>query len=118
MLRLVQLQHPTRGRRTALVEGDTLRFLQSYGTLYACALAAVESGGGLQSLVPADVSDNTLDYDAVYTGASEWRLLPAFDHPVELARCLLSGTGLTHRKSADNRNAMHQAVNAGAPAVT
>ena len=40
--------------------------------------------------------------------------LPSFDHPQERARCLVSGTGLTHRKSAQTRNSMHT----GAQAVT
>jgi hypothetical protein len=34
-------------------------------------------------------------------------LLPAFDHPDEQARCMVSGTGLTIAKSAENRQAMH-----------
>jgi hypothetical protein len=34
--------------------------------------------------------------------------MPAFDHPHEPARCLVTGTGLTHRASAENRQAMHK----------
>src|SRR5208282_4083346 len=41
------------------------------------------------------------------SGNSEWRLLPPIDHPEELARCFLSGTGLTHLGSARNRQSMH-----------
>jgi hypothetical protein len=52
-------------------------------------------------------------YEAVYVGKSAWRLLPAFDHPDEPARCLVTGTGLTHKKSAATRQAMH--VNPNAP---
>jgi len=48
-----------------------------------------------------------VDYDAVYRLESDWRLLPPFTHP-EPARCLVTGTGLTHKASADNRQAMHQ----------
>jgi hypothetical protein len=108
MLRLVQITHPTEGRRVALVEEPNLRLLQTDATLYACATAALEHGKRLSERIQSDLSDRTLDYDAIYTGRSEWRLLPAFDHPEEPARCLVSGTGLTHRKSAANRNAMHQ----------
>lgn len=48
-----------------------------------------------------------MDYEAIYRGDSDWRLLPAFDHPDEPARCLVTGTGLTHKTSAANRQAMH-----------
>ena len=41
--------------------------------------------------------------DPIYAGDSAWRLLPAFDHPTDPAHCLVTGTGLTHRASADNR---------------
>jgi hypothetical protein len=50
-----------------------------------------------------------VNYDAVHRGGSDWRLLPAFDHPDEPARCLVTGTGLTHKASAKNRQAMHAA---------
>ena len=43
------------------------------------------------------------------TGRSAWRILPAVDHPGEPARCLVSGTGLSHIRSAGNRQAMHAA---------
>ncbi len=53
-----------------------------------------------------NLSNESIDYDEVYSGASPWRLLPPIDHP-EPARCLISGTGLTHRGSAGDRQAMH-----------
>lgn len=118
MLRLVQLQHPTYGRRVALVDGDQLRLLESFPTIYACASAALKRGERLSVVAHADAVGETLDYDPIYAGQSAWRLLPAFDHPEEPARCLISGTGLTHRKSADNRNAMHQSGATEAPVIT
>jgi hypothetical protein len=48
-----------------------------------------------------------LDYDSVYEGRSHWQVLPAIDHPDEPARCMVSGTGLTHLGSARDRQAMH-----------
>ena len=39
--------------------------------------------------------------------AAPWRLLPPIDHPAEPARCIVSGTGLTHFGSARDRHAMH-----------
>ncbi len=52
----------------------------------------------------------SLDYDEVYSLKSDWSFLPSFDHPDEPARCLVSGTGLTHLASAANRDAMHAAA--------
>ena len=44
-----------------------------------------------------------LDYDPIYAGSSPWRLLVPIDHP-EPARCLVTGTGLTHLGSAASRD--------------
>jgi hypothetical protein len=97
-------------RRVALVEGARLRLLDTFGTVYAMALAAISRGERLASIVEASAGGEYLDYDAVYEGRSEWRLLPAFDYPGDPARCLVSGTGLTHKASAENRAAMHKAA--------
>ena len=48
-----------------------------------------------------------LEYDPIYRGQSEWRVLPPIDHPAEPSRCLVSGTGLTHLGSARDRQDMH-----------
>jgi hypothetical protein len=109
MMRLVQLVHPSHGRRVALVDGSTLRLLESHRSIYAFGLAAIDTGCQLQDLILSDVSGVPLDYEVVYCHGSEWRFLPSFDHPQEPARCLVSGTGLTHLASATHRNAMHAA---------
>jgi hypothetical protein len=106
-MRLVQLTHPSQGRRVALVDNSTLRLLGSQRSVYAFALAAIETGRRLSELILSDVSDLSLDYDEVYALGSDWTFLPSFDHPTEPARCLISGTGLTHLASAANRDAMH-----------
>jgi hypothetical protein len=61
----------------------------------------------LRDTAASRTSDDTLDYDPIYRLESTWCLLPPFSHP-EPARCLVTGTGLTHKASADNRQAMHQ----------
>ncbi len=113
-MRLVQIQHPVEGRRLALVAEPQLRLMQTFASIFDAATQAIEASQPLQALLTADLSDTMLEYDAVYSGASEWKLLPAADHPKEPARCVVSGTGLTHKKSAANRDAMHQN---GGPAV-
>lgn len=75
--------------------------------MYALAQAA---RGKLVDYAASLIGGERLDYDAIYESRSEWRLLPPLDHPEEPARCLVSGTGLTHRKSAANRDAMHAAT--------
>src|SRR5688572_6485891 len=72
---------------------------------------AIAAGVPLPAIVDRHISSQTLEYDAVYTGASPWRLLAPVDHP-ESARCLVSGTGLTHLGSAENRAKMHEKTDA------
>ncbi len=106
-MRIVQLRHAAHGRGVAIVEGESLHLLKTYLSAYSLALAAVNAHRSMEELAACATSGNAVPYDAVYEGASQWQLLPAFDHPDEPARCLVSGTGLTHKASADNRQAMH-----------
>jgi hypothetical protein len=109
-MRLVQIVHASSGRRVAIVDGGTLHLLETHRSIYAFALAAVETGCRLEDLIRSDISDLSLDYDEVYSLQSGWSFLPSFDHPEEPSRCLVSGTGLTHLASAANRDAMHAAA--------
>jgi len=109
-MRLVQIAHASFGRRVAMVDESSLRLLETHRSIYAFALAAVETGCRLEELIQSDVSDLSLDYDEVYSLRSGWSFLPSFDHPEEPSRCLVSGTGLTHLASAANRDAMHAAA--------
>jgi len=110
MTRLVQIK---RGhiRRVALVEEPNIRLLDACSSIYELALLAIGSGVKLSDLVRQRARHETLEYDAIYNGRSEWRMLPAIDHPDEPARCLISGTGLTHLGSARGRQSMHAAAN-------
>lgn len=108
MLRLVQVCHASSGRRVGVVTDKQCRLLSRFRSAYAAVQWALTSDVSLADVVEAHLSDEVLDYDAIYAGESEWRLMPAFDHPNEPARCLVSGTGLTHMASAKNRNAMHE----------
>ena len=110
MTRVVQLTHPTQGRRIAAVNGNKLVLLAGTDSVFRLAQAAIARKISLAKKIAASRSRESLDYDAIYFGKSKWRLLPAFDHPDEPARCLVTGTGLTHRKSAENRQAMHSAT--------
>jgi hypothetical protein len=92
-----------------MIEEPFLRLLRDYASVYPMALAAAEGGQPLRELATQATSDERLDYDAIYDGRSEWRILPAIDHPGDPARLLVTGTGLTHKRSAEQRQAMHAA---------
>ena len=104
---LVQLKHPS-GRRIALVNGLELVLITNFSSVYELALEAIKSGRPLADIVDAHLSEEKPNYDEVYNDKSDWKLLPAFDHPVNPALCLVSGTGLTHKNSALNRQSMHE----------
>jgi hypothetical protein len=106
MTRLVQLQG-NGVRRVALVDEPNLRLLENVGSVYELAAAAASAGLSLSALIERHGGGTRLDYNAVYNGSSDWRLLAPIDCPGEPTRCLVSGTGLTHLGSAKNRNAMH-----------
>ncbi|HEY2820041.1 MAG TPA: AraD1 family protein [Candidatus Acidoferrum sp.] len=104
--RLVQIQKG-QTRRVALVEEPLLRLLNGSGSVYELAQRALADGVKLTEAARQKASSDTLDYDPIYRGDSDWRLLPAIDHPEETSRCLVSGTGLTHLGSAQGRQSMH-----------
>jgi hypothetical protein len=110
-MRLVQLTNGSE-RRVAIVDGEVLRLLGAAAptSIYSLALQAIAEGKALQTVAESSVAADSLDYNSVYEGgaASAWRLLPSFDHPADSAHCLVSGTGLTHKASAENRSAMHK----------
>src|SRR5579884_3707413 len=113
MIRLVQIKNPAKGRRVAVVENEQLQLLENVDSIFRLAEGAVAAEKPLAKEISVCRTGESLDYDDIYQGRSEWQLLPAFDHPEEPARCLVTGTGLTHKKSAENRQAMH--TDASAP---
>ncbi len=106
MTRLVQIKKG-HVRRVALVDEPRLRLLDGCSSICELAHFAIAANAKLSDIVQQRVSHDFVDYDPVYNGTSEWRLLPPIDHPDEPARCLVSGTGLTHLGSARNRQSMH-----------
>jgi hypothetical protein len=106
MTRLIQVRKDGL-RRVGLVDEPYVRFLENCSSVYELAQAAMDSGKTLSEVVNAKVQRESIEYDLLYNGRSEWRLLPPIDHPEEPARCLISGTGLTHMGSARNRQSMH-----------
>jgi hypothetical protein len=108
-IRLVQLQHST-DRKIALVNEPNLLLIDNFTSVYDLALAAIDSKTPVKKVIDQNLSSTKLDYNGVYESKSDWKLLPAFDHPGNSLSCIVSGTGLTHKNSALNRQMMHQSV--------
>src|SRR3990170_3872813 len=107
-IRLVQVVHSRLGRKVALVQEPSLVLLNHVSSVYDLALEAIDSKADIKSIIESHLSDSKLEYDVIYEGGHEWSLLPSFDCPENAFSCLVSGTGLTHKNSALNRQMMHQ----------
>jgi hypothetical protein len=94
------------------VEEPKVRLLDGCSSIYELASSAISRNVKLSDLARKQTTGEVLEYDPIYRGQSEWKILPAIDHPSEPARCLVSGTGLTHLGSARNRQSMHAASEA------
>lgn len=106
-MRLIQIRQGTT-RRVGIVEEPCVRLLApGVESVYGLAMEAIAKGEKLAEIIREKASGETLDYEPIYRGELPWKLLPPLDHPEESARCLVTGTGLTHLGSAKNRNAMH-----------
>jgi hypothetical protein len=95
-----------------MVQEPHLRLLDDCSSVYELAWLALQDNISLTQAVKQHISAILLDYEEIYAGESAWKILPAADFPSEPARCLVSGTGLTHKASAKNRDAMHAAAQA------
>src|ERR1700688_1231529 len=106
MIHLVQIGNGS-SRRVAIAEGSHLRCLTEIESVYELVRRCLRFGARLSEQSLALANGETLDYDAIYAGDSEWHLLAPIDVPGEPSRLLISGTGLTHLGSAKDRQAMH-----------
>jgi hypothetical protein len=109
MVRLVQIQRGL-NRRIAVVEEPRLRLIGNFDSVYSLCMAALKRGVAVTAFIHQNHGNETLEYDPIYRGESDWHLLVPLDHPDGSSRTLVSGTGLTHFGSAKNRQAMHAKV--------
>ncbi len=108
-MRIVQLIDTQQQRSLALVDEPDLILINKFESVYSLAVAAIDQGKILRELIQENLSENRLPYEAIYEGKTAWQILLAVDHPVDPRLCLVSGTGLTHKASAENRQKMHDA---------
>ena len=105
-MHLVQIKNRAQ-RRVAVVREPDLLLLREVDSTFALAQRALAEQRKISELVGGLVAEETLSYDAVYEGRSDWKLLPPIDIPGDPHRVHVSGTGLTHLGSARDRQAMH-----------
>ena len=116
MIHLVQISNGS-SRRVAMVEEPHLHCLTGVQSVYELAQRCLSLGRQLSEQATAIASGEVLDYDAIYSGGSQWHLLAPIDVPGASSRLMIAGTGLTHLGSAKERQAMHLA-DASKAAVT
>jgi hypothetical protein len=108
-MNLIQLQHSAHGRRVGLIKEPAVVLLHpSVTSTYELFKQFVDLDNDVQQVVTQLVTGETLAYDPVYHGQSEWRLLPPIDCSEDPMQCVIAGTGLTHKASAANRHKMHE----------
>jgi hypothetical protein len=106
MIHLVQIGDGS-SRRVAIVEEPRLHCLTGVQSVYELAQRCLSLGRQLSEQAIAIANGELLDYDAIYSGASEWHLLAPIDVPGASSRLMIAGTGLTHLGSAKERQSMH-----------
>lgn len=110
VLRFVQLKEKDGARILAAVNDSGLaRKVEVADTLLALAQAALAAGATLAEAAQAHPLGAEVDIPAVL---AEGRVLAPIDHP-DPAHLVLTGTGLTHLGSAEGRDKMHKAAQAG-----
>src|SRR5260370_5009929 len=106
MIHLVQISDGS-SRRVAIVEEPRLHCVTGVQSVYELAQRCLSLGRQLSEQAIAIANGEVLDYDAIYSGASEWHLLAPIDAPGASSRLRIAGTGLTHLGSAKERQSMH-----------
>lgn len=109
-MRIVQLKRDSEAF-VALVEEPNLRLINKFKTVFDLARSSINTGLKMSEIVLEYLSETLLDYDEIYLGQSDYQLITPIHHPLDSRFLMVSGTGLTHSASAENRNKMHEAIN-------
>ena len=109
MTRVMQIKKGS-VRRVGLVDEPHVRLLDGCSSFYELAQTAIDVPKKLSEVAQQRRQGDKLDCEPIYTGRSEWQMLPATEPPPVSACGLISGTGLTHIGSARGRQSMHATV--------
>jgi hypothetical protein len=115
-LRLVQFLSETGRQRVGWIapEGEAVGCVGTFETTHELALAAIAAAESLETHASRLLEPATLPYAVL---RAERRVLAPLTHP-DPARCLVSGTGLTHYGSAATRDSMHKKLAAAAESLS
>jgi len=105
-LRLIQFLEDGGRPRVGCVaaDGNTVIRVGSFESTYELVQAAMAASEPLETFAMSRAGTAGLAYRPLLDGR---RVLPPLTHP-DPARCLVSGTGLTHYGSASTRDSMHK----------
>jgi hypothetical protein len=105
-LRLIQFLDESGRPRVGWIapDGEMAGCVRDFESTYALAQSAIAAGESLETHASRRLEPATLPYAAL---RAERRMLAPLTHP-DAARCLVSGTGLTHYGSAATRDSMHK----------
>ena len=106
-MRLVQFTHPQHGRRVGIVEEPNIVLLtKATASTYQLFNEIINTSQAQLSVIHALKTTEMVSYDDVYQNKNGFKMLPPMDC-VDPMQCIVSGTGLTHKASAQNRQKMH-----------
>ncbi|HTU66358.1 MAG TPA: hypothetical protein VMF52_10425, partial [Steroidobacteraceae bacterium] len=115
-MRLLQFSSDSGRPRVGYVAptGEAVGCVGDFGSMYDLALSAIAAGESLDAHAARALGAADLPYARL---RAESRILPPLSHP-DPARCLVSGTGLTHYGSAATRDSMHKKLAAATESLS
>jgi hypothetical protein len=115
-LRLIQFLSEAGRPRVGWIapDGEAFGCVGDFDSTYALAQSAIAAGESLETHASRQLEPAALPYAAM---RAERRVLVPLTHP-DPARCLVSGTGLTHYGSAATRDSMHKKLAAPAESLS
>lgn len=110
MKKIVQLIDKQGDTLVAEVQEPNLVIINKFATAYDLASFALAQNQKIGPVIDEYISEKSLNYDEIYAGKGEYKLLLPIHHPADVRYCMVTGTGLTHKASAENRQKMHNAI--------
>lgn len=101
------------GRRVGIVKNSDVFLLDKrMASSYQLFQEIINEKSALAPAIDSLITKEVISYDDVYYSKDSWQILAPIDCPTDPMLCMLSGTGLTHKASAENRQKMHESQKA------